>query len=602
MENNLKVIPIFFAIDDTYTPFLAVALKSLIDNASKDYNYCIKILHTNVGEEHKNQIKKFECENINIEFVDLSYYIEKVQDKLYTRDYYTNTTYFRLFLPELYPQYDKVLYLDSDIIVLGDISELYNTDMGTNLVAAAPDDIIQYNKVFQDYAELVVGVAKYQHYFNAGVLLMNLDELRKFNFQEKFMYLLEKVKFAVAQDQDYLNRLCKGRVTLVSHDWDVMPYVNNETKEENIKLIHYNFAYKPWRFEDVMYNEYFWKYAKQTEFYEEIVKIKDSYTEEQRFQDREAEKALAELAEKENNCVGDDRNFRRTEEAEKSEDRLKILKKIEQLEEKGMFDIDPEDDPPTIALLPENVDYLNEKSTSKLKSMIANQVGKIFLRDLLRNNKLIIKKINGIENLQKVDTGAIITCNHFNPFDSFAVEKVFRVAGQDKVRKLYKVIREGNYTNFPGLYGFFFRNCDTLPLSSNTNTMIEFMKAVDTILQRKDFILIYPEQSMWWNYRKPKPLKKGAFRFAARNNVPVIPIFITMEDSGIVGDDGFQIQEYTVNIAEPIYPNEKVSEKENAMNMKNKNFEIWKNVYEDFYKIPLEYTTVKKEEEEEVYG
>ena len=602
MENNLKVIPIFFAIDDTYTPFLAVALKSLIDNASKDYNYCIKILHTNVGEEHKNQIKKFECENINIEFVDLSYYIEKVQDKLYTRDYYTNTTYFRLFLPELYPQYDKVLYLDSDIIVLGDISELYNTDMGTNLVAAAPDDIIQYNKVFQDYAELVVGVAKYQHYFNAGVLLMNLDELRKFNFQEKFMYLLEKVKFAVAQDQDYLNRLCKGRVTLVSHDWDVMPYVNNETKEKNIKLIHYNFAYKPWRFEDVMYNEYFWKYAKQTEFYEEIVKIKDSYTEEQRFQDREAEKALAELAEKENNCVGDDRNFRRTEEAEKSEDRLKILKKIEQLEEKGMFDIDPEDDPPTIALLPENVDYLNEKSTSKLKSMIANQVGKIFLRDLLRNNKLIIKKINGIENLQKVDTGAIITCNHFNPFDSFAVEKVFRVAGQDKVRKLYKVIREGNYTNFPGLYGFFFRNCDTLPLSSNTNTMIEFMKAVDTILQRKDFILIYPEQSMWWNYRKPKPLKKGAFRFAARNNVPVIPIFITMEDSGIVGDDGFQIQEYTVNIAEPIYPNEKVSEKENAMNMKNKNFEIWKNVYEDFYKIPLEYTTVKKEEEEEVYG
>lgn len=308
MSNN-KEIPIFFAIDDGYTPFLAVALKSLLVNANKDYNYSIKVLHTNVGEVHKNQIKKFECENVNVEFVDLSYYIEKVQDKLYTRDYYTNTTYFRLFLPELYPQYDKVLYLDSDIIVVGDISELYNTDMGTNLVAAAPDDIIQTQKVFQDYAELVVGVAKYQHYFNAGVLLMNLDELRKFKFQEKFLYLLGKVKFSVAQDQDYLNRLCKGRTTIVSHDWDVMPYVNNETKEEDIKLIHYNFAYKPWHFEDIVYSEYFWKYAKETEFYEEILEIRNSYTEEQKFKDREAEKSLVELAIKENSCVGDDRNF-----------------------------------------------------------------------------------------------------------------------------------------------------------------------------------------------------------------------------------------------------------------------------------------------------
>ena len=311
MNKELGEIPIFFAIDDQYIPFLAVALKSLIENANKDYKYLIKVLHTNVQEDHMKQIKKYEDENVSIEFVNLSYYIERIQDKLYTRDYYTNTTYFRLFLPELYPQYDKVLYLDSDIIVLGDISELYNTDMGTNLVAAAPDDIIQYNKVFQDYAELVVGVEKYQNYFNAGVLLMNLDELRKFNFQEKFLYLLGTVKFSVAQDQDYLNRLCKGKVTLISHDWDVMPYVNDETKPEDIRLIHYNFAYKPWHFEDVTYNEYFWKYAQKTEFYDEIMKIRDSYTEEEKFKDREAEKQLVELATKENACVGDDRINRR---------------------------------------------------------------------------------------------------------------------------------------------------------------------------------------------------------------------------------------------------------------------------------------------------
>ena len=176
------------------------------------------------------------------------------------------------------------------------------------------------------------------------------------------------------------------------------------------------------------------------------------------------------------------------------------------------------------------------------------------------------------------------------------INGVFGYYNEIPNKKLYKVIREGNFTNFPGLYGFFFRNCDTLPLSSNTQTMIEFMKAVDTILQRGDFILIYPEQSLWWNYRKPKPLKLGAYRFASRNNVPVIPIFITMEDTDIIDDDGFPIQEYTVNIEKPIYPDEELSEKENAKLMLKENSEVWKKVHEEFYEKPLEYTTKKEEQ------
>ena len=279
---------------------------------------------------------------------------------------------------------------------------------------------------------------------------------------------------------------------------------------------------------------------------------------------------------------------------EKSQDRIDVLKRIEQLEKEGKFDVDAENDPPTIVLTPENNDYLRSKMTSKIKRVFANEVGERFLDNLLKNNKLIIKDVRGIENLNKVSTGAIVTCNHFNPFDCFTIEKVFRMSGKIEEKRLYKVIREGNYTNFPGLYGFFFRNCDTLPLSSNKRTMIQFMKAVNILLQKGDFILIYPEQSLWWNYRKPKPLKNGAFKMAVRNNVPVIPIFITMEDSDIIGDDGFPIQEYIVNIAEPIYPDNNLQPKERVEKLLNKNFEIWKNIYEDFYKIPLEYTTKKE--------
>ena len=229
---------------------------------------------------------------------------------------------------------------------------------------------------------------------------MNLDELRKFDFQNKFLYLLGTVKFSVAQDQDYLNRLCKGRVTLLDRAWDCMPLVNETTKVEDIKLVHYNFAYKPWHFEDVLYQEFFWKYAEKTEFYDEIMKIRDSYTEEQKFQDREAEKALRKMAEKENACVGDDRKSRgigdELNSVGKSKERLEILAKIEALEKEGKFDIDAENDPPTIELAPGNVDYLKEKTYSKFKNYVANMVGKRFLNELLRDNKLIIKEIRGM--------------------------------------------------------------------------------------------------------------------------------------------------------------------------------------------------------------
>lgn len=280
---------------------------------------------------------------------------------------------------------------------------------------------------------------------------------------------------------------------------------------------------------------------------------------------------------------------------EKSKDRLEVLEKIDKLEREGKFDIDVENDPPTIELTPDNVDYLRRSGTSKIKRKVANKIGKKFLKKMIKKNKLIIKEIRGIENLKNVKTGAMITCNHFNPFDSFTIEKVFRSTKQHRSKKLYKVIREGNYTNFPGFYGFLFRNADTLPLSSNKRTMVNFMKAVDVILKKGDFILIYPEQSMWWNYRKPKPLKDGAFKMATRSNVPVIPIFITMEDSDIIGEDGFPIQEYTVNIEKPIYPDPEKSEKENTVMMKDKNYEVWKKIYEDFYQVPLEYKCDQEE-------
>ena len=304
-----KEIPVFFAVDNGYIPFLSVALRSLIDNTSKENIYAIKILYTNVTEENKIKIKKYETENISIEFVDLNKQLEEIKEKLYTRNYFSNTTYYRLFIPELYPEYDKAVYIDSDTVCLSDIAELYNTDMGDNLIAGIPDGVIQAIDIFKDYVERVVGVADYNNYFNAGVIVMNLKELRDYKFEEKFIYMLEKIKFEVSQDQDYLNRLCKGRVKILDYSWNRMPVMGKT--EGKINLIHYNLGAKPWYFDNVVYQEYFWEYAKKTEFYNEIKELGTKYTDEDKEKDDSNSLKLMELAKKETECVGDDRINRR---------------------------------------------------------------------------------------------------------------------------------------------------------------------------------------------------------------------------------------------------------------------------------------------------
>lgn len=272
---------------------------------------------------------------------------------------------------------------------------------------------------------------------------------------------------------------------------------------------------------------------------------------------------------------------------EKSESRLKIIEKIAELEKNQLWDHDVEDDPETIELLPNKVDYLNKKLSSKIKTFFANLAGQKFFEKMIKNKQLIIDKVVGIENFVKVAGGSIVTCNHFNPCDNYAVWKTLKPYMNGRL--LYKVIREGNYTNPPAPFGLFMKHCNTLPLSSNTETMKKFLKSVDVLLKRGENILIYPEQGMWWNYRKPRPMQNGAFRLAISSGVPVVPIFITMEDSDVLDVDGFYVQKYTMNILPAIYPKPELNKKQNIEYMKEQNYKAWVKCYEDFYKTKLTY-------------
>ncbi|MBQ8425906.1 MAG: 1-acyl-sn-glycerol-3-phosphate acyltransferase [Clostridia bacterium] len=280
---------------------------------------------------------------------------------------------------------------------------------------------------------------------------------------------------------------------------------------------------------------------------------------------------------------------------EKSPEKLKILERIENLEKQGIFDQDVEDDPETIELLPDQIDYLDKKLKNKILTRLTLRAGKKFFEGQIKCGNLVIKDIIGTENLLNLKkSGAIVTCNHFHPFDNYIILKALMPCL--KKGRYYKVIREGNYTNPPKGFEMFMRHGDTLPLSQNRQTMRKFLEAVKVLLGKGNKVLVYPEQSMWWNYRKPKPLKNGAFNFAVTNNVPVIPLFITMEDTDKIDGDGFPIQAHTVHILPPIYPKEDASKAENINFLKEENYKAWVKVYEDFYKTPLKYLCDEEKE------
>lgn len=270
-----------------------------------------------------------------------------------------------------------------------------------------------------------------------------------------------------------------------------------------------------------------------------------------------------------------------------SPDRVEVLKRIEEYERAGRFDEDVENDPPAPQLMPDGVDYLCEKFSSKVSRRAANFVADHYFLNLIKKGQLVIDEVRGEEHLHALQKGAIVTCNHFHPYDNYAVFHCIRKALPKKY--LYKVIREGNYTNFPGLYGFFFRHCNTLPLSSNRRTMMNFMSAVNTLLKQGESILIYPEQGMWWNYKKPRPFKVGGFKMAYKAGVPVLPIFITMTDDTRLDGSGYPIQRYTLHIMPPIYPDESLGEKVGAEKMKDEAFALCKAKYEEVYGVPLTY-------------
>lgn len=585
-------VPVFYACDDRFVKYTIVSLTSLKANASRERgtNYRIHILHSDLSDLSIARLSDLSDERFEICFEDVTGYLAALADRFPLRDYYSKTTYYRMFIADMFPDYEKVLYLDSDTVVCGDVSKLYQTVLtDSDYLAAAHEQVMVQNDSFGSYVEQAVGVSRY-NFFNAGVLLLNCTRFRELRMLERFAALLDFYDFRVTQDEDYLNVLCKDHVLWLDQKWNTEIFGVPPTPVEEANILHFIMTSKPWHYADAKHGEIFWKYAKQTPVYEEILEDLNGYTDDLKASDAESCAKLEKLAVEEAARAD---NYLSRVRAKQDPGRVEIVKKIEQFEREGRFAEDVEDDPPTKPLLPDDIDYYHSGPVAKLKTKAAYAAARKFVFKLLEEKNMIISEIRGVENMSSLQDGAVITCNHFNAFDSFAIQLAYEASNRPD-KTFYRVIREGNYTSFPGFYGFLMRNCNTLPLSSNLQTMKKFTEATGNLLKQGHFVLVYPEQSMWWNYRKPKPLQKGAYIFAARNQVPVLPCFITMKDSTIIGGDGFPVQEYTIHISKPIYPDPNLPYAKKVQTLMDRNYEIWKEIYEKEYQIPLSYATDQK--------
>lgn len=202
----------------------------------------------------------------------------------------------------------------------------------------------------------------------------------------------------------------------------------------------------------------------------------------------------------------------------------------------------------------------------------------------LVNRNLTNLKIEGKENLRGIK-GAIVTCNHVSKCDSFAVREAVGI-------DIMYVANETN--NWKSPLGTIGRQTGYLPLTSNLNKTLlrKFNEAMEYYIEKKHKkVLIYPEQAMWREEARPRPIKNGAFHYAVKHNVPVIPLFITFtpKEKMVDKQNRREFSDYTIHILPPIYKKDNLSDKENINYMRDENAKLWKETYETTYNKKLKF-------------
>ena len=273
-----------FATDDNYALYSGVAIQSIISNASKNNKYVIYILEENLSPIWKKSLYKLATKNVRIDFINIQNLLSGyTNDVFYTHSHFSKATYYRFFIPKIFNNFKKIIYLDCDLIVNTDIENLFSVELENNYVGCVnsgkykSDEMVDYIKS--------LGLKDPYKYFNSGVIVFDINKLKASDFTNKCINILKSRKNFALMDQDVLNIVFEGNIKFLDASWNVFNNClfrsfqkNNLTKENEIyyqylekcaknpNIMHYNSNLKPWNTINLINSKFFWKYAIQTPF------------------------------------------------------------------------------------------------------------------------------------------------------------------------------------------------------------------------------------------------------------------------------------------------------------------------------------------------
>lgn len=280
--NMNKIVPVFITITNDYAPYAAAAIHSLTHYTNPNRYYRVIILYDKMTFANRVRLRALATKNVAIQFHQMKYNVYLRAIVKYTSswtgagDFFSSAVYYyRHFIARTFAQYEKAIYVDSDVILRTDIGELFDLDLGDNAVMARVDPKVEAIPEFREYVKNALGVP-HTEYVNDGVLLMNLKKLRKERFMSTMIDMMNEYNAdLVAPDQDYLNVICQGDIAHLPDEWNQQP---SDQLPEGTKLVHYNLTLKPWFYDDVPQGELFWDNAKGTGFYGDLLRAKEAFT------------------------------------------------------------------------------------------------------------------------------------------------------------------------------------------------------------------------------------------------------------------------------------------------------------------------------------
>lgn len=292
-----NAVPVVFSVDDNYAPMLSVTIQSLIENSCSQKNYDIFILTENINTSNRRILLSQIAgrNNFSMRFINVKNLLnDEIRKQLYIEIHVSLATYFRFFIPRIFKNFSKVIYLDSDLLICHDIAELIELDLHNNWLGAALDiresipvkqKMFVSNRNWHDYVSKTLGLRDPYQYFQAGVLIYNIQKFINNNVEEKLFESLKKIKSPILSDQDIMNSVLYGHVEFIKTHWNVewqIPFEFENYRQllprhyfdsyqlalHKPYIIHYASSIKPWNSPLKYLSDLWWNVARRTRYYE----------------------------------------------------------------------------------------------------------------------------------------------------------------------------------------------------------------------------------------------------------------------------------------------------------------------------------------------